>query len=87
MTRQIGLATALLGGLSLAGGLGFGSAQAAHSGMGGSGGLVDHARPRGHGPMDCLAYGYRQNDCYCLLRWAESTGDRYWWSQYELCRL
>ena len=47
----------------------------------------DDAGPIGHGPMDCLAYGYRQNDCYCLLRWAESTGDRYWWSQYELCRL
>jgi hypothetical protein len=85
MTRQIGLAGALLGGLSLAV-LGFGSAQAAHSGMGG-GGSVDHAGPIGHGPMDCLIYGYRYNDCYCLLRWAEITGSRYWWSQYELCRL
>jgi hypothetical protein len=86
MTRQIGLAGALLGGLSLAV-LGFGSAQAAYSGMGGGGDLVDHTGPIGHGPTDCLAYGYRNNDCYCLLRWAEITGSRYWWSQYEFCRL
>jgi hypothetical protein len=86
MTKPIGLATALLGGLSLAG-LGFGSAQAAHSGMGGGGGLVDHGRPIGHGPKDCLAYGYRDNDCYCQLLSAEATGSRYWWTQYETCRL
>ena len=79
MTSQAG---APLGGLSLAE-PGFGSAQAAYGGMGGGGDLVDHAGPIGHGPMDRFAYGYRDNDCYCLLRWAESTGSRYWWSQYR----
>ncbi len=92
----VGLAAALLGGV-----LGFGSAQAAHGGMGVAEhhdrfhhrhGHVNGVWLRAWGPH-CYGYwwpacyGFRYNDCYSYLRLAQITGSRYLWSRYELCRL
>jgi hypothetical protein len=99
---RVGLAAALLGGLSLAV-LGFGSAQAAPGGMG----VAEHHEhdrfhhrhghvngvwlrawgPHCYGTGWPACYGFRYNDCYSYLRLAYITGSRYFWSRYELCRL
>jgi hypothetical protein len=77
------------------GGIGGGGGLVGHAGpighgpmlRGGSGMRFAERGERCDQCRDPTDYGYRDRDCYCLFCQAQITGNRYWWSQYELCRL